>query len=66
MAKRTVYTCDCCGVDQEKPTIRICVQIYSKEKGYPAYITHDKWDVCSICGKKINDYILGLRREHLE
>ena len=63
MAKKTVYTCDCCGIDQETPTARICIQVYSREKGYPAYLTEDKWDACPKCGKTITDFILNLRNE---
>ena len=44
--------------------VRICVQLYSREKGYPAYVTEDKWDVCSECGQKINAFILRLREKN--
>lgn len=64
MAKKVIYECDCCPKTSEHPMVRICLQLYSREKGYPAYVTEDKWDVCSECGQKINAFILGLREEN--
>ena len=66
MARKTIYECDICGIGEEKPTVRVAIQLYTKDGGYSQYKTEDKWDVCKKCGKQINDFIINLKKEHQE
>ena len=63
MARKTIYECDVCGVGSEKPTIRVAIQLYTTDSGYPQYKTEDKWDVCQKCGQEINAFIYELRKQ---